>query len=193
MTIAINQNEEELEQCLFDALMELMRTMPLDKLTVNDILKQAHVSRSSFYRRYQDKYDLVNWIYSSETIPYMTSFSDKAHWADGMCDLCLYMQQNKKFYINALSTPGQNSFQEYLTDFLFDLILSLLDELCGERKVDQRDLDFIANFYSLAFVALVMQWAQHGMKEDPVEYVGRITALVDGNMLHELDKYSTKE
>ena len=29
MTIAINQNEEELEQCLFDALMELMRTMGL--------------------------------------------------------------------------------------------------------------------------------------------------------------------
>lgn len=55
MTIAINQNEEELEQCLFDALIELMRRMPLDKLTVNDLLKQAHVSRSSFYRRYQDQ------------------------------------------------------------------------------------------------------------------------------------------
>ena len=63
MTIAINQNEEELEQCLFDALIELMRRMPLDKLTVNDLLKQAHVSRSSFYRRYQDKYDLVNKSY----------------------------------------------------------------------------------------------------------------------------------
>lgn len=53
MSIGINQNEEELEQCLFDALIELMRRMPLDKLTVNDLLKQAHVSRSSFYRRYQ--------------------------------------------------------------------------------------------------------------------------------------------
>lgn len=181
------------KRVLGDSLKELMQKKPLAKISVGDITSHCDINRQTFYYHFKDKYDLVNWIYSSETISYMTSFSDKAHWADGMCDLCLYMQQNKKFYINALSTPGQNSFQEYLTDFLFDLILSLLDELCGERKVDQRDLDFIANFYSLAFVALVMQWAQHGMKEDPVEYVGRITALVDGNMLHELDKYSTKE
>ena len=84
MSIGINQNEEELEQCLFDALIELMRRMPLDKLTVNDLLKQAHVSRSSFYRRYQDKYDLVNKSYQKIFDKTLNTFLDGCGWHDSV-------------------------------------------------------------------------------------------------------------
>ena len=57
MSIGINQNEEELEQCLFDALIELMRRMPLDKLTVNDLLKQAARAQPDF--RIGESYPLL--------------------------------------------------------------------------------------------------------------------------------------
>ena len=122
-------------------------------------------------------------------IPGMSSFSDRAHWADGICELCLYMQANKKFYINALSTPGQNSFEEYFTQFLQGLVTALIDESAVGGRLSAEDKEFIADFYSFAFVGLVMKWARGGMREDPHHYVDHIKDLVDGSMMRELDKY----
>ena len=59
----INVNEEQLDQCLFDALYALMQTRSIEDLTVGEILSRAHVSRSSFYRHYRDKYDLLTQSY----------------------------------------------------------------------------------------------------------------------------------
>ena len=98
------------------------------------------------------------------------------------------MQQNKKFYVNALNTPGQNSFEEYLTQFLQSLIDALIEEESGGR-IAKEDRTFIADFYAFAFVGLVMKWARGGMKEDPAYYVGRIRELIDGSLLRELEKY----
>lgn len=97
----------------------------------------------------------------------MSSFSDRAHWTDGLGALCRYMRDNKRFYINALSTPGQNSFQEYLLEFARGLVRSLAEELLGESPIGEEDLEFIADFYAFAFVGLIMKWARHGMKEEP--------------------------
>ena len=52
----INHHEEEMDKCLFDALYALMQTKPIEEIPVGEILTKAHVSRSSFYRRYRDKY-----------------------------------------------------------------------------------------------------------------------------------------
>ena len=59
----INHHDEALEKSLFDALYMLMTESTIDEITVGDILQKAHVSRSSFYRRYRDKYELLTDSY----------------------------------------------------------------------------------------------------------------------------------
>lgn len=177
------------KRVLADALKELMQKKPLAKISVGDITAHCGINRQTFYYHFKDKYDLVAWIYSTETLEFMSSFSDRAHWADGICELCLYMQANKKFYINALSTPGQNSFEEYFTQFLQGLVTALIDESAVGGRLSAEDKEFIADFYSFAFVGLVMKWARGGMREDPHHYVDHIKDLVDGSMMRELDKY----
>ena len=61
------KNEETL--LLFaKAIKSLIKTQPLDKITVTDIVFQAGKTRQTFYRHFQDKYDLVNWIFDTEFI-----------------------------------------------------------------------------------------------------------------------------
>lgn len=181
------------KRALGESLKELMQATPLSKISVGDITTHCGINRQTFYYHFKDKYDLVSWVYYTETRPYMTALSDRAHWAEGLCQICHYLRNNKKFYINALNTPGQNSFEEILTDFAHNLIRSLLDELKGDKIVSEKDLEFIANFYSLAFVAVIVKWAQHGMREDPDYYIYRIQDLVDGNMVRELEHYNSKK
>ena len=56
---------------LAKSMKELMKSKPLDKITVTDIVENCDVSRQSFYRLFQDKYDLVNWYFEvlSENSP----------------------------------------------------------------------------------------------------------------------------
>ena len=41
----------------------LMGRMPLDKITVKDIVADCGLTRQTFYRNFRDKYDLVNWYF----------------------------------------------------------------------------------------------------------------------------------
>src|SRR5262245_38237045 len=53
-------------QMLCDALIDLVSERGFDAVTVGDIAARAGVNRATFYRHYQDKYDLVARIFEDE-------------------------------------------------------------------------------------------------------------------------------
>lgn len=52
------------QKLLREALIELIEERDFDSLTVGEISERAMVSRAAFYRNYQDKYDLVEQIFT---------------------------------------------------------------------------------------------------------------------------------
>ena len=65
------------------------------------------------------------------------------------------MRDNKRFYINALSTPGQNSFQDYFREILAPVMRAYAEDLFeGEGE----DADFFINFFSDALIAAMLRW-----------------------------------
>ena len=56
------------KRALAAALKELMETKPFSKISVSDICQACDMSRKSFYYHFQDKFDLVNWIYYTECV-----------------------------------------------------------------------------------------------------------------------------
>ena len=59
---------DDIKYTLSDAAKHLMQTEDLEKISVAAICRQAGVSRQSFYRNFQDKYDLVNWCFEKPYI-----------------------------------------------------------------------------------------------------------------------------
>ena len=48
---------------LAESIKELMEHIPLDKITVTQIVNNCGTTRQTFYRNFKDKYDLVNWYF----------------------------------------------------------------------------------------------------------------------------------
>ena len=46
---------------LANAMKECMFSSPVEKITVKEICDTCGVTRQTFYRNFQDKYDLINW------------------------------------------------------------------------------------------------------------------------------------
>ncbi|MBA1334252.1 MAG: Transcriptional regulator, AcrR family [Firmicutes bacterium] len=171
---------------LANSLKKLMVKKSFSKISVSDIVEDCGLTRQAYYYHFKDKYDLMNWIYYTETARFMSSYDTVDHWTDGLKDLCYYMRQNKVFYINALNTTGQNSFQEYLHDYISDISMSVIENMTG-LEFDDKKWRFIVEFMSTAFVGLIVRWANNGMKEDPAEYFAQIRSIFDGSILHELE------
>ena len=174
------------KMALADSLKRLMAEKIFSKIRVDDIVNGCGLRRQSFYYHFKDKYDLMNWIYYTETARFMASYDTLEHWTDGLKDLCYYMQQNKTFYKNALNTTGQNSFPEYLDNYISTVSISAIESML-DTEYDREKWDFIVSFFSTAFVAFIVRWANNDMKEDPAEYITKIRSLFDGSILRELE------
>lgn len=58
---------------LGSCLRELMAQKRLSQITIKDITTKCGVSRNAFYYHFRDKYDLIHWIFYSETLPVPSS------------------------------------------------------------------------------------------------------------------------
>ena len=172
-----------------NSLKGLMSKKAFSKICVSDIVENCGMTRQAFYYHFKDKYDLMNWIYYTETACFMDSYDTIEHWTDGLKDLCYYMQHNKVFYTNALNTVGQNSFPEYLHGYISDISVSAIENMLNV-EFDRKEWEFFVLFFSTAFVGLIIRWAENDMKEDPEEYISKIRSIFDGSILHELEDES---
>lgn len=48
---------------LANSIKECMKTTPVDRITVKDIVEGSGLTRQTFYRNFKDKYDLINWYF----------------------------------------------------------------------------------------------------------------------------------
>ncbi|WP_142293069.1 TetR/AcrR family transcriptional regulator, partial [Staphylococcus aureus] len=61
----MNNNDlrvKKTQRALMDSFLELLKTKNFSQITVQDLCDRAMVRRSTFYRHYSDKYDLLNQV-----------------------------------------------------------------------------------------------------------------------------------
>ena len=61
--MAISKSIERTNYELADAMKRCMKTAPVEKITVKEIVEACGVTRQTFYRNNQDKYDIIKWYY----------------------------------------------------------------------------------------------------------------------------------
>ncbi|WP_294540796.1 TetR/AcrR family transcriptional regulator C-terminal domain-containing protein [uncultured Gemmiger sp.] len=169
---------------LAQSLQQLMLTMPLEKISVNDIVEKAGVGRNTFYYHFADKYDLVTWYFQTGVTPFLFEHTKYGSWQDILLGLEEYFRQNKVFYQNALAYTGQNSLSEYIYDFMQKYNRQRLSECRPDMRADE--LEFLSQFLAGAGMGVLMPWVRGGMERELSQQTGYLLALHDSNLLHEL-------
>lgn len=141
------------KRALAAELKELMETKPFAKISVKDICEACNMNRKSFYYHFQDKYDLVNWIYYTECVAVLKEKDYRTGW-DLLDDLCSYFYTNRSFYRKTLDVDGQNSFSEYFRDIVEAIISSDMEKIFDRDKTFQ----FYVDFYTDAFLCAIRRW-----------------------------------
>ncbi|MEK4008831.1 TetR-like C-terminal domain-containing protein [Paenibacillus sp. FSL H3-0333] len=177
------------KNALARSLKDLMEELPLNKISVRHLVEDCGVNRQTFYYHFQDIYDLLGWIYKTEAVESIAEYRSYSTWTDGFYRIFCYIENNKAFCCNTLDSLGRTHLDAYLYEVTSDLVMGVINELAAGLDVGTPDKQFIANFYTLAFTGLVIQWMQDEMKEPPEQMIGKLSVLIEGNFLKALHKY----
>ena len=63
-----NQGKKAIDTVLAESLKELSESRPLEKITIKEITDKVGVIRPTFYNHFQDKYELLEWIITTELL-----------------------------------------------------------------------------------------------------------------------------
>ena len=160
------------KKALAQALKEMMQTTAFAKISVGDICERCGMNRKSFYYHFKDKYDLVNWIYETEFIEQVRPNDFHSIW-DFLSKLCTYFYANRRFYANALSVRGQNSFSDYFDELLHQVIAAYLMDLFSAEE-EQACVDFYADAIRIS----IQRWLASGLELEGPTFVERIRHIL---------------
>ena len=174
-------------------LKEITKKKNFDKITVSDITEICGLNRQTFYYHFQDKYELVDWIYYNEVISIMVNDLDYDNWDTKILQFLTKIKEEDYFYINTLKAPVENEFREYLFKVTVELLCDIISEITANSTANEKDIRFIAEFYAFGIVGVIVSWAQHGMKETPKYITAQLKNLVDGTEKYATLRYQMKK
>lgn len=164
---------------LATCLRELMSQKKLSHITIADITLQCGISRNAFYYHFRDKYDLINWIFYSETLPIIDTFFGSDSHLDGFVNLCQYMLNNRQFYIEVFQYVGQNSLCGSLTETYFELMKIHISTLYANIncRLSEDELYILARLSAHAYVGVIMEWVTSGMQSNYMIYFEKLKEI----------------
>ncbi len=180
------------KRVLAEAVKKLMAHVPFSKISVGDIAKEAGVNRQTFYYHFKDKYELVNWIFYTETLQYIAMLAQIELRHEGLLKLWSYLNDNRRFYINALNVSGQNSFSDYLTNYIRELTQILLSQFCESGSLTKRQHEVLSGYHAYALVGVIKEMLEKSSIEDSSANIECLMALWRP-FLEELEKVNTKK
>jgi len=146
-----------------DSMFNLLNNHSFDKLTVQMILDDSKVSRSTFYRYFNDKYELMNWCYQS--------YVDTLLLMDGRTRLRLiyqFLDDNHRYFEKATKVHGKNSFLDFLYYYTYNLYESIY--LKNTNTSTLSDENRVMLEYTCAgAVHILGNWLKNGRKESVSE------------------------
>ena len=117
------------------ALLKLLANQSFLSLSVEQICREAMMHRSSFYRYFNDKYDLLKHTVNYQIMVLIDQGDDE------ITNVVSWLEQHKPLLRNLATGRNNSSLYATLVNLLADIILDRY-----ERKVDDRLVQSIAKF-----------------------------------------------
>ncbi len=171
------------------SLKKLMSKSSLTNITVKDVVADCGVNRQTFYYHFQDIYELLGWVFKTEALEAIADYKTYERWQIGFLKVFQYVEANKAFCLSTFCSLGRDHLEQFLYSVTFDLLYGVVEELSKEIRISKEDKTFIANFYSYAFVSLLLEWLKAGATENPEHIIEKLSKLVDGDISRAIQKY----
>lgn len=163
---------------------KLLHSKPVDKITISDITGGCGLNRQTFYYHFQDKYELINWIYYNEAIMVFRSDLTRDNWDRKVLELLTVMKNDAFFYETTLTHISQTEFENDLFTSVKELFIELIDHLAKDQIMDTDKKIFLSEFIAYGATGMILAWSRKGLKQSPEEITRNIKEVIDNSRIN---------
>ena len=164
------ENQDRTREKLARAIKEEMERAPLDKITVTQIVERAGVTRQTFYRNFQDKYDLVNWHFEQLAQRSFKQMGVSLTLREALIRKFQFLKGEGTFFTQAFRSRDHNSVVAYDYQCILEFYTGILQRKLGVEKLPQ-DIAFLLEMYCSAAIDKTVEWGTTGMERPIPELV----------------------
>lgn len=159
------QGKGAIDTLLAESFKELAIKQPIEKITIKEITDKAGVIRPTFYNHFQDKYELLEWIISTQLLQPVEPLIQNGMVNEALVLLFTGIEREKEFYTRACRLEGQNSFLSIAQGCVERLLLGVIRESAEGRQQKYVWLtpERIAEYYAQSMCYVVITWIREGM------------------------------
>lgn len=173
------------KRIIFQALSELMEQKDLGKISVGDILERAGVSRTTLYRCFNDKYDVINWSFKRFKNIRLQDRSQYYSFETSLRVLLRHLSEKQGYFAHALRYTGQNSLRDYMYETNEEYMFQCWREFYGKDELTYSTRSII-QFASAGMSKVVECWVLNGCEQDVEEVAKAIVSLVPAELKNKL-------
>lgn len=165
---------------LAEAMKTCMRTMPVEKITVKEIVQECGTTRQTFYRYFLDKYDLINWYFDKILLESFEHMGEGTTVYEGLCKKFQYIEEEKLFFKAAFRNDQQNCLREHD----FQLILAFYTRQIEEKTKEliSENLRFLLEMYCQGSIYMTVQWVLGERKSTPQEMAKALVSAMPSEL-----------
>lgn len=178
------------QKALWEALLALMDEHDFESITVKDICDRAMVHRTTFYKHYQDKYDLLlrgmqrmhDSLAEEEDNLLGTAAMDDA--TRHFLLIFQHVERHERFYRLMLCGDGVGTFHTLLRRYLAERNEKHLTCLQQEGKPFALPIPFLAHFSAGGLIGIVTWWLENDMACPPEQMAQYLKSFMFEGAFH---------
>ena len=142
---------------LVNAFEALLKTKSFDEITVTDITNYCGAARSTFYKYFSDKYDIMIWKYQNALNEIHIEQTAIPYWRENTYSGVTYLANNREYFLKIIDYKGQNSVHDFLYNYSYQFIYKVL---CKERNIENLPLleNEALKIYLMGSSKYLMDW-----------------------------------
>ena len=156
------------KQVIRNAFLELLKKFPVEKITVTEICNRAEINRATFYRYYENQYDLLSSLENEMFDEIKKSAYEYKNDIDKLTEIIfIKFSQQKALWSLLLSNHADLGFLSKIYAFFDEYFAK--DDTNTESRLRY-------HFLLYGYSGIFNYWIKNGMKETPEE----MAAFVSG-------------
>lgn len=158
---------------LANAMKECMVSAPVEKITVKEIVDTCGITRQTFYRNFQDKYDLINWYFGKILTESFRQMGKGETVYKSLVNKFEYIQMEQLFFRAAFKNDEQNNLKDHDFELIRQFYIDQIEDK-SHRKISEKLL-FQLEMYCQGSVFMTTQWVLGNRQYTPQELARLLT------------------
>ncbi len=126
-------------EIIIKSAFDLFCQKPFSRISVQNIIDHAGCSRYSFYKYFNDKYELMHLYYQSSINDLLVNQYNGNNFISVQAEIFQFIKDNVNYFTNVKEYTGSDSFWAFLTRYTWAFFTAVKCENNGKESLSEKE------------------------------------------------------